>query len=174
MLIYLTGYMGSGKSRYGRDAARRLGYGFIDLDALIEERAGMSIPAIFAGPGEAAFRLLEQTLLTETLPGEDTLMATGGGTPCSDANLAFMKRHGKLVYIQLSAGALAARLKTMAPTRPLLTPHLDHLTPFVASHLAQREPWYLQAHLIVQGVGLTGKKLADEIQSAILQRWPER
>jgi len=163
MIFYLTGYMGSGKSRYGREAARRLGYGFIDLDEVIEEYTGKSISRIFAEQGEEAFRLIERKMLTETLPKEDTIIATGGGTPCNDINLAFMKDHGKVIYIRLSAIMLAARLKILAPTRPVLSPHLDDLPGFVGRHLAERERWYLQADLIVNGEGITGRELAENL-----------
>ena len=165
MLIYLTGYMGSGKSRYGREAARRLGFAFLDLDALIESAAGMSIVQIFREKGEDFFRQAERRILMNTLPEGDTLIATGGGAPCSAENLRFMMEHGKVLYLRLSAEILASRLKILAPTRPLLTPHLDNLPQFVTHHLAEREPWYLQAHLVVEGNGLTGKKLAEAIAS---------
>jgi shikimate kinase len=161
MIFYLTGYMGSGKSRYGREAARRLGFGFIDLDEVIEEYAGKSINKIFADEGEDSFRSLERMMLMQTLPEADTIIATGGGTPCTEENLTFMKAHGKVVYLQLSAGVLASRLKILAPTLPVLSPYLDDLPGFVARHLAEREPWYLQADLIVSGEGLTGRKLGE-------------
>ncbi|HRZ43382.1 MAG TPA: shikimate kinase [Bacteroidales bacterium] len=167
MIIYLTGYMGSGKSRYGKLAARRLGYGFMDLDELIEEDAGMSISELFSQKGEDYFRQKERSVLMETLPGVDTIIATGGGTYCSEENLRFMKSHGRVVYLRLPTEVLASRLKILAPTRPLLTPHLDNLQEFVASHLMEREAWYLQADLTVEGKGLTGKKLAEALRTLI-------
>jgi shikimate kinase len=169
MIIYLTGYMASGKSRYGRDAARRLGFAFLDMDELIEDYTGMGIPFIFPEKGEDYFRKLESEVLMKTLPDMDTLIATGGGAPCSEENLRFMLEHGKVVYLKYAAGVLASRLQRMTDTRPMLEPHLEHLPEFVAAHLAQRERWYLQADMVVEGKGLTGKKLAEALRTLIPQ-----
>jgi len=163
MIVYLIGYMGSGKSRYGKVAASILGWQFLDLDVLIETKAGMSIPEIFAKFGEARFRQLEQQLLTSTLPPRHTLIATGGGTPCHEENMEFMKNHGHLVYLRLHPSSLVSRLETRLAGRPLLAPHAQQPQAFITKHLAERECWYLQAHRVVKGEGLTGKKLAEEI-----------
>jgi shikimate kinase len=170
MLIYLTGYMGSGKSRYGKVAARLLGFEFRDLDDIIEERAGMEISAIFSASGEAHFRVVEREALISTVPDAPCIIATGGGTPCDKYNLMFMKQHGITIYLQLDPRSLAARLKHLASSRPLLQPHLDDLDSFVATHLSTREPWYLQSDIIIKGEGLTGKRLAEEIRKAIETR----
>ena len=163
MIVYLTGYMGSGKSRYGKAAAGILGFDFLDLDALIEEQAGMSIPDIFSLHGEEHFRRIEQELLTSVLPEADTIISTGGGTGCSNENIAFMNSHGYTIYIQLHPKSLASRLRSMAASRPMLSPHLGYLEGFVERHLAERERFYLKSKLVVKGEGLTGKKLAEVI-----------
>jgi len=163
MRIYLTGYMGSGKSRHGRDAARRLGFRFLDLDTVIEQQAGMKVIEIFARFGEPLFREMEQAALKESLQYEAAIVATGGGTPCFEHNLRLMQANGKLVYLQMHPRSLAHRLKIGAARRPLLAPHQKSLEGFIASHLKEREIWYLQADLVVKGEGLTGRKLATAI-----------
>jgi shikimate kinase len=163
MRIYLTGYMGSGKSRHGRDAARRLGLQFLDLDTVIEQQAGMKVVEIFARFGEPLFREMEQAALKESLQHEEAIVATGGGTPCFEANQRLMQAHGKLVYLQMHPRSLAHRLKIGAARRPLLAPHQDNLEDFISSHLEERKQWYLQADMVLKGEGLTGKMLADAI-----------
>jgi shikimate kinase len=163
MLLFLTGYMGSGKSRYGREAARRMGYGFLDLDELIEGRSGMAIQDIFARLGEEQFRQLESEALLEAVSRKNTVVATGGGTPCISGNLALMQNHGRLVYLQMHPRSLAHRLRNNAALRPLLLPHLHDLEGFITQHLKEREPSYLQADLILKGEGLTGKALATSL-----------
>jgi shikimate kinase len=167
MIVYLIGYMGSGKSRYGRAAASILGWQFLDLDLLIEHAAGMSIPEIFAQFSEAHFRQVEHQMLTTTLPTQPTIVATGGGAPCVDENLNFMIQHGKLLYLRLHPSSLVSRLETRIAGRPMLAPHAEQPEAFITQHLAEREPWYLQAHRVVKGEGLTGKKLAEEIRQML-------
>lgn len=168
MRVYLIGYMGSGKSRYGRDAAKIMGFDFIDLDELIEKRAGISISDIYNTRGEGRFREIEREVLLTTLPEGNAIISTGGGTPCSEANLGFMADNGELVYIRLHPASLAHRLEKLAETRPILQPHIDGLEGFVRKHLAEREKWYMKAGHIVKGEGLTGRRLANEIRERLL------
>lgn len=79
--IVLTGFMGAGKSTVGRLLADRLGWDFLDLDALIETRTGLPIPLIFAEHGESHFRKLESQALASALGRKNIVLALGGGTP---------------------------------------------------------------------------------------------
>ena len=79
--IFLTGYMGAGKTTLGRDLSDFLGLSFIDLDVFIEERFHKTIRQIFAERGEEAFRELERRMLHEVAEFEDIIVSTGGGTP---------------------------------------------------------------------------------------------
>ena len=83
MLVFLVGYMGCGKSSIGRALARRLGFRFLDTDALLEQRCGRSVREIFASEGEERFRELERDVLSELVAGAgpDAVVATGGGAP---------------------------------------------------------------------------------------------
>ena len=83
MRIYLTGFMGSGKSTVGRLLAARLGFPFLDLDEDIERRAGMRVREIFELHGEPVFRRMEREALEATAALPDVVVATGGGRSSS-------------------------------------------------------------------------------------------
>ena len=90
--IFLTGYMGAGKTTLGKAFAREMNVPFIDLDWYIEERFHKSIRELFTERGEASFRELERNMLHEVGEFEDVVVSTGGGTPCFFDNMEYMKR----------------------------------------------------------------------------------
>ena len=92
--IFLTGFMGSGKSYTGRRLSEALGIPFIDLDHWIEDQEGQSIQAIFEKSGEAAFRQIEREALHQMIAYEQAVIACGGGAPCFFDNMEWMNRHG--------------------------------------------------------------------------------
>lgn len=166
MLIFLIGYMGSGKSTAGKKLAKLLGYGFADLDDHIEKRSGRRIADIFAIEGEEEFRRLERVYLEKLCKLENHVIATGGGTPCFGKNIELMKRSGKVVYIKMTAAALAKRLSQSYNSRPLLkNTGNKSLENFIEEHLAQRERFYGQADVAVNGVSLDVKELAKQLSS---------
>ena len=99
MIVALTGFMASGKTTFGRAAAERLGWDFVDLDALIATRYGT--PAeIFAAGGEGRFREIESQLLDEALTAErTTVLALGGGTILREENLRLVKAAATLLWL---------------------------------------------------------------------------
>lgn len=111
--------MGSGKTRVGRRIALRLGWPFLDTDALVEERAGLAVREIFEREGEAAFRQLEREVLGE-LPEERTVVALGGGAVVPAENREILRSKGIVVWLRASPQCLARRLQRSAPRRPLL------------------------------------------------------
>ena len=84
--LYLIGIMGSGKTSTGRPLAERLGYGFVDADAVIEQVAGCSIPEIFQRQGEEEFRALEHQVLNSISQRHSLVVATGGGVVTMNEN----------------------------------------------------------------------------------------
>ncbi len=90
MRIFLTGYMGCGKSTIGRKVAALMGMNFIDLDKYIEERYFKSVPDLFALEGEQSFREKERQALQEVAQFEDIVVGTGGGAPCFFDNMKLM------------------------------------------------------------------------------------
>lgn len=110
MRIYLTGFMGCGKTTVGRTLARRLGVPFVDLDHEIERRAGMTVRRIFEGQGEPAFRQMEAEALRGTLALPDVVVAMGGGTMTFEANARFAAANGLTVWLNPSFATIASRI----------------------------------------------------------------
>jgi shikimate kinase len=120
MRIYLTGFMGCGKTTVGRLLAQRLGVGFIDLDMEIERRMGMTVRQIFERQGEPAFRQMEAEALRGTLALPDVVVATGGGTMAFEANAALIRANGLSVWINPAFATISSRIGGRGKTnRPL-------------------------------------------------------
>ena len=120
--VVLTGFMATGKTTVGRALARRLGYDFVDTDAVIEERHG-PIPAIFAQHGEAAFRRIEREVAAELAGRPGLVIATGGRLMLDPANVATLGASAVVVCLQAGAEAIVARLRadaTGVEDRPML------------------------------------------------------
>ena len=146
--IYLTGFMGCGKSHSGRLLARQIGYAFADLDDIFEQSAGCSISVYFARYGEAAFRQEEAVILRRTAGLERYVIACGGGTPCFHSNMEWINTHGLSIYLKASPRLLAARLLPERAHRPLLRDIQDaELENFIREKLAVREPFYQKSAL---------------------------
>lgn len=164
MKIFLIGFMGSGKTTLGRKLASRMGYEFIDLDHKLEQQVELSIAEYFQIFGEDAFRKLESEVLKKTEYPENAIISTGGGLPCYFDNMDWMKANGKSVYIKLSPKTLADRLETGKEERPLLQDkHGDALVAFIEQKLNERERFYSQAGIIVDGLSLTAERLEQVI-----------
>lgn len=150
-IVFLIGYMGSGKSTTGRRLARRLGWTFVDLDQEIVKSIGMSIPDYFSQYGESAFRTIERDALRALDLNTPAVVATGGGTPCYHANMDWMNAHGKTIYLRLSSKVLWQRLsRTDVSLRPVLKGlEGEELLQFIESKLADRHPFYQQAQVVV-------------------------
>lgn len=118
--VILTGFMGTGKSTVGRLLAAALGYEFVDTDALIEKRAGMTIPALFHAQGEATFRAWERAVAAELATRQRLVIATGGRLMLDDENAASLERSGSVFCLAASPATIAARLARDGIKRPLL------------------------------------------------------
>ena len=160
MKIFLTGFMGSGKTTLGRKLAARMNYEFIDLDHKLEQQVELSIAEYFTLFGEDSFRKLEAEVLRKTPYPENVIISTGGGLPCFFDNMDWMKANGKVVYIKLSPKTLADRLESGKEERPLLQDkHGDALVAFIENKLAERESFYAQANIIADGLSLTAERM---------------
>ena len=96
--IFLTGYMGAGKTTLGKAFARKMNVPFVDLDWYIEERFHKTVGELFTERGETGFRELERNMLHEVAEFENVVISTGGGAPCFFDNMEFMNRVGKTVF----------------------------------------------------------------------------
>lgn len=121
MKVFLTGFMGAGKTTVGELAAARLGVPFVDLDDAVEASAGRTVAELFAGAGEPEFRRLERRALeiAAASPG-DAVVAAGGGTFTVPENLALAKRAGVVVWIHPPFAEIVRRIGALGkPDRPL-------------------------------------------------------
>ena len=144
--IFLTGYMGAGKTTLGKAFARYMNIPFIDLDWYIEERLHKSIRELFIERGEASFRELERSMLHEVSEFEDVIVSTGGGTPCFFDNMDYMNRHGQTVFLDVHPDILFNRLRVATRQRPILQGKTDEeLRSFIVEALDKRAPFYSQA-----------------------------
>jgi len=154
--VFLVGFMGSGKTTWGRKLALKTERVFIDLDEEIVGEAGMPIPEYFVQYGEAAFRELESRVLKNLPLDQPSIVATGGGTPCFFDNMAWMNKMGKTIYLYLAPKALWSRLmQTDIATRPALRGlNGKELLDDITAKLDERTPHYQQATHIVDQISL--------------------
>ena len=147
--IFLTGYMGAGKTTLGKAFARKMNVPFVDLDWYIEERFHKTVGELFTERGETGFRDLESNLLQEVAEHENVVISTGGGAPCFFDNMEFMNRVGKTVFLDVHPDVLFRRLRIAKQQRPILQgKEDDELKAFIIRALEQRAPFYTQAQYI--------------------------
>lgn len=148
--IYLLGFMGSGKSFVGQQLATVLDIEFVDLDDYIEQAENQTIASIFEQKGEAYFRNTESQMLKKTANFNNTIIATGGGTPCFFDNIDWMNEHGKTVFLNPTVDILFERLKSETTKRPLLAQKSEkELRQFISQKLESRLKYYEKAQQII-------------------------
>jgi len=151
-IVYIIGFMGSGKSTAGMKLAASLDWTFIDLDRKIEEHAGKTIPAIFGTEGEDGFRKIESEILKKTGSLQDAVIAAGGGTPCHGDNMDYMLGTGLTICLKMTPEQLTKRLLDSTGERPLIKDIPDNkLRDFIEEKLADREKCYSRAKITYEG-----------------------
>ncbi len=147
MNTYLIGFMGSGKTYWGRIWAEAAQVPFCDLDELIEAKEKMTIDAIFEKKGEAYFRKIESELLRSTLSSDNSIIACGGGTPCFDSNIQWMNQNGTTIYLEASPKKLFDIILPEVDKRPLLKKvNRAEMLFFIEQKLTERLPFYQLAN----------------------------
>ncbi len=144
--LALIGFMGVGKSSVGRLVAAQLHFEFLDTDGLTETLAGKSIARVFAEDGEPAFRACERAVVRQLEHRRDIVVATGGGLAANPDNLASLKTHAFVVHLWASPEVLWERVRHQTH-RPLLQAPDPQAR--IRQLLAEREPFYRQADLLV-------------------------
>ena len=160
--IALVGFMGSGKSTVGGLLAADLGYRLVDLDTLIEQQAGTTIPDIFRNDGEASFRARESRLLLGQGAQRGVVIATGGGAPTQPRNRLFLQTRCRTFYLAISAAEARRRLGA-GSGRPLLPATL----PEIEELLAARRRWYAAVGAAVLAEGRTPAQVAAAIRALL-------
>ena len=165
MKIFLVGFMGSGKTYWGRKLSEKLRLPFFDLDEQIESNEGKTIPQIFAEQGEEYFRMLEKDTLHIITESHDSfIMATGGGTPCYFNNIDFMNRSGLAVWINTPVDLLHERLLKEKTHRPLIKNlNDDQLKGFIIKKFSDRKIYYEQAGMVVEEDEKSIEKIVEKL-----------
>jgi shikimate kinase len=157
-LIYLLGFMGSGKSTVGAMLARELGWPFIDLDAVMEASRGQTIREIFEQAGEPAFRRFEQAALIEVSKTEPAVIALGGGTFVQQPNLQLIRATGGVtIWLDCPPDELRLRCEGLH-NRPLFRDDASF-----RSLLEQRLPFYRLADYQVSTEARGPEEVVQEI-----------
>ncbi len=151
MKIFFIGFMGSGKTHWGKQISEKLQIPFFDLDEQIISHEEKSITEIFSENGEEYFRLLEKDLLHIISEShENFVMACGGGTPCYYNNIDFMNKSGTSIWINTPIDTLFQRLIKEKETRPLIKNLTsEQLKRFIIKKFSDRKIYYEQADIIV-------------------------
>jgi shikimate kinase len=147
-MIFLIGFMGSGKTYWGRVWSQKLSIDFYDLDEVIEKNEGKTIAAIFEKDGEDHFRRIEAAALRTFSEKENCIIACGGGTACFNDNMQWMNENGTTIYLSATPPYILSRVKEEKDKRPLINKHNEaELLFFIEQKLKEREPFYNQAKI---------------------------
>lgn len=160
--IFLTGFMGTGKSSVGKVLAERLGYDFVDLDSCIVEKEGCSIREIFSKQGEAYFRKIEREQLLCLLEREFLVVSTGGGIAIDPENRLDMRRCGIVINLVAEPEILLNRLKEETE-RPLL--HGAKSVEMIRKMISEREHGYADADIRID---TSGKNVEDVVREILV------
>jgi len=163
--VFLTGYMGSGKSTLGALLAEQTATPFYDLDKEIEREDLLSVSDIFKFRGEEYFRILESEVLKKlTINSIPAVFALGGGALTQAENLKFVLNHGVLIYLETSIPVLVQRLTNESSSRPIISKYKGvELKQFIETHLGRRSKDYQKAHFTINTDQISISKIANRL-----------
>ncbi|MBC7934896.1 MAG: shikimate kinase [Rhizobacter sp.] len=158
--IFLVGFMGSGKTHWGRQWAGYLHRKFIDLDQLIESIEQLQVGQIFEKNGETWFREKEAITLRSVIDENNILVACGGGTPCFHDNMDFMNETGFTIFLDAAPKFLLANIMRDSFERPLLKNMSEaEMLFFIEKKLVERNVFYSQAKLTMNAEELNEESI---------------
>ncbi|MBE7170010.1 MAG: shikimate kinase [Williamsia sp.] len=168
MKLFLIGFMGSGKTHWGKLLAEKMNLPFFDLDAVIEQKEKATIADIFAEKGEEFFRYAEKEVLEKLVAAnKDFIISCGGGTPCFFNNIGFMKQKGLVIWLNTQIDTLVGRLLKQKNSRPLLKDIADReIKQYIVSKILRRRLYYEQADIMVHEETLSVDTFAEIIANA--------
>ncbi len=155
--VALIGFMGVGKTAVGKVLARKLDREFIELDSMIEQKAGKTIPEIFQQDGEIAFRELEMEVAKEVSQKERVVIACGGGIVLNQINIDWLRQKSVIVYLTASPAVTLNRVLKSKEERPLLKTADKALA--IRELLKFRKPFYERA----ADIKIDTSKLNDDL-----------
>ncbi len=163
MKVVLIGFMGSGKSTVGKLLSKKTSLPFVDLDSVIVEREGRTIPEIFREEGEEFFRELEREMLISELRREGSfVLSTGGGAPAYRNNMEVINSLATSVFLYADFETLYGRISGDG-NRPLASLEKEKLRELYQKRL----PFYRKAHFTVDTTGKTPEEVAEEVISLL-------
>lgn len=164
MKIFLVGFMGSGKSYWGRKWSQQYHLDFFDLDEVIESEQKKTISELFEEDSEDHFREIETAALKTFSKKDNFIVACGGGTACFNNNMQWMNERGTTVYLSALPQAIYERVASEKNKRPLLE-KMDKagLLSFIKQKLKDREPFYNLAKIILPVEELSDKSIPSFI-----------
>lgn len=168
--IFLVGFMGCGKSSFGRRLAALSGWDFLDSDREVERRTGMDVSEIFARKGEAWFREIEATVVREAVStGRKTVVALGGGAVCRDGAMELLRSAGEVVYLKMQPRQLVNRMGEGGRARRPKIAGMDdaELLEYIEKALPERENWYNKATFVVDCGALSDDAVLAALARAI-------
>ncbi len=147
--------MGSGKSTLGPILANTLGYDFVDVDRMIEQKSGKSVSEVFQELGEKEFRIMEREALLKIVRMHSTVVSLGGGAIATEENFQLLHAHGTIVYLRMSPEEATRRMRHKV-NRPLLrnaegkTLNEEALKEKIIDLMKERERFYARADVIIE------------------------
>ncbi|GLV47830.1 shikimate kinase [Thermus sp. LT1-2-5] len=164
--VSLTGFMGVGKSRIGRELARTLMLHFIDLDRYIERRTGLSIPDIFRHLGEETFRRMEKEAVRELVAKDFLVLSLGGGTFVDPESRSLLLARGPVVALWASPETILERATRKPGERPLL--QVENPLERIRALLEARTPIYQEAHV---HVSTDHRQVEEVVEEIVAKLW---
>jgi shikimate kinase len=177
-IIYLTGFMGAGKSTIGPILANTIGWESCDLDVVIEKKTDKKVRQIFVEEGEKYFREIETEMLKELSTQLNLVVSLGGGTMASEKNLSILKSTGLTIYLKASPESFYKRLKHKRNRPSLGDPEAEDYNEYnllnrINDLMGNRSEYYEQADIIVDTDNSTVGKTVDRIVK-MLKKFEEK
>ncbi len=167
MRIFLNGFMGSGKSHWGKIWSDETGMAFFDLDDIIEKEENMSVDELFDKKGEVYFRKKESDLLRSMANHDNCIISCGGGTSCYDDNMKWMNENGITVYLQALPVKLLENILDEIEKRPVLKNiNKGEMLFFVEQKLKERSQYYIQSKIELKISELKNTTINDIIHNS--------
>lgn len=162
MNVILIGFMGTGKTSVGKRLAKRLGWKFVDVDALVEASAKMPIAKVFSERGEVVFRRLERRHISRIAHGRHQVVSTGGGAFVNPKNRSLLRASGTVVCLTAKPSVILKRVSHKLKLLPMLSGVVKPLTR-IQGLLEQRAPAYAQADMTIDTSHLSVDEIVERI-----------